>query len=63
MITANENTKKIYTYKSRGAICAQVEIMKDGSANLFIAARGKKEIGLSPRTAFDAAKARQRLER
>lgn len=62
MITASENTKQIYTYKVRGGICAQVEIMKDGSANLFIAARGKKEIGLAPRVAFDAAKARKRLE-
>lgn len=62
MITASENTKQIYTYKVRGGVCAQVEIMKDGSANLWIAARGKKEIGLTPRMAFDAAKARKRLE-
>ncbi len=62
MLIKDNNTVKIYTYKIRGAICAQVRTRKDGQADLFIAARGSVET-MPAREAFDMAQARRRLER
>jgi hypothetical protein len=61
MLTKTKNTIKIYTYRSRTGICAEVRTRTDGLADLFIAARGSVET-MKPREAFELASARRRLE-
>lgn len=62
MYTASKHSKKVYVYKSGGAMCAAVDVLKDGTANCFIAAQGKTYTGLKPIEAFNMAKTRKRLE-
>ena len=55
--------KKVYVYKVRGGICAEVRTRTDGKADVIIATQGKTYAGMSPNEAFEMAKSRQRLER
>ena len=60
LITKTDAITKIFTYRARGGVCAEVALLNNGKA-IFADAVGRREV-LTPSEAFKAARARKGVE-